>query len=144
MKHLIIMAALAVTSTAFAAEVNVGKAVLGSGTPSNVVGGTENAKVVDNAKVENNILHAPQYMPHFPTAATIWPRVVEVPCTKDSKGDLTCAGYNWSPSMGPGEYLFVSPKVAEPVKPVIQTVVVPGPVVTKEVFVEVPVKKKKE
>jgi hypothetical protein len=144
MKHLIIMAALAVTSTAFAAEVNVGKAVLGSGTPSNLVGGTENARVVDNAKVENNILHAPQYMPHFPTAATIWPRVVEVPCTKDSKGDLTCAGYNWSPSMGPGEYLFVSPKVVEAVKPTVvtKTVVVPGPV--REVFVEVPVKKKKE
>jgi len=146
MKHLIIMAALAVTSTAFAAEVNVGKAVLGSGTPSLSTKGTENAKVVDNSKVENNILHAPQYMPGLPTAATIWPRVVEVPCTKDSKGDLTCAGYNWSPSMGRGEYLFVSPKVIEPVKPVVvtNTVTVPGPERIREVFVEVPVKKKKE
>lgn len=139
-KSMFVMVALAVCATAFAADVNVGKAVLGSGTPMIDSTGHENAKVVNNAKVENNILHAPQYMPNNPTAATIWPRVVEVPCTKAATGDLNCAGYNWSPTMGRGEYLFVSPKVVEPVKP--QVVTVPGPV--REVFVEVPVKKKKE
>ncbi len=140
MRNIIIMAALAVSVTAFAAEVNVGKVQLGSGTPVSNASGFENAKIVDNAKVENNTLHAPQYMPYNPTAATIWPRVVEVPCTKTASGDLNCAGYNWKPEMGRGEYLFVQPKVVEPVKSTV--VLVPGPV--REVFVEVPVKKKKE
>lgn len=145
MKYLIVMAALAVTSTAFAAEVSVKRAALGSGTPALSVSGVENAIVVDNAKVENNILHAPQYMPNYPTAATIWPRVIEVPCTTDLAGNMSCAGYNWSPSMGPGEYLFVKPKLAPPPQIFTERVEVPVPViVTKEVFVEVPVKKKKE
>lgn len=147
MRNLIIMAALAVTSTAFAAEVNIKRAALGSGTPALNVSGVENAVVVDNAKVENNILHAPQYMPNFPTAATIWPRVIEVPCTKESTGNVSCAGYNWSPSMGPGEYLFVRPRVVIAPEPIIfiEMVEVPVPVfITREVFVEVPVKKKKE
>jgi len=147
MKYLIVMAALAVTSTAFAAEVSVKRAALGSGTPALNASGVENAIVVDNAKVENDILHAPQYMPNYPTAATIWPRVIEVPCTKDVVGKVVCAGYNWSPSMGPGEYLFVRPKVVVAPEPRIFTerVEVPVPViVTREVFIEVPVKKKKE
>jgi hypothetical protein len=128
MKNLIvIMVVLAVCGTVFAADVNLGKSVLGSN-PT----GIENTKVVDN-----NILHAPQYMPNYPTAATIWPRVVEVPCTKAANGDLNCAGYNWTPAMGRGEYLFVTPKVIEPVKPTVVTV-------TKEVLVEVPAKPKKE
>ena len=137
---MIVMAALAVSATAMAAEVNVDKAVLGSGTPGST--GMQNAQVVDNAKVENNVLHAPQYMPNYPTAATIFPRAVEVPCVKNAKGDLDCAGYNWSPSMGRGEYLFVIPKVTEPAKPVVVVKEVPGPV--REVFVEVPAKKKGE
>src|SRR5262249_25092646 len=116
-KSIIIMAALTVSSAVFAADVNVGKSVLGSGNPIGNASGVENATVVDNAKVENNILHAPQYMPYNPTAATIWPRVVEVPCTKEASGDLTCAGYNWSPSLGRGEYLFIAPKVVEAPKP---------------------------
>lgn len=147
-KSMFVMVALAVSATAFAADVNVGKAVLGSGTPVVNANGFEASSVVDNAKVENNILHAPQYMPNYPTAAPIWARVVEVPCTKAANGDLNCAGYNWSPSMGRGEYLFITPKIVEPTKPVIVTntvireIKVPGPV--REVFVEVPVKKKKE
>jgi hypothetical protein len=143
-KSMFVMAALAVSVTAFAADVNVGKAVLGSGTPSYNPTGSEKAIVVDNAKVENNIDHAPQYMPNYPTAATVWPRVVEVPCTKGKNGALDCAGYNWSPAMGRGEYLFVTPKVVEQSKPQVVTVIkeVPGPV--REVLIEVQPKKKKE
>ncbi len=136
-KFVIIMAALTVSLSVFAADVNV---VLGSGTPGLNASGMENAKIVDNSAVENNIFHTPQYMPYNPTAATIWPRVVEVPCTKDSKGNLACSGYNWNPSLGRGEYLFVTPKIVEAPKPVIITV--PGPV--REVLVEVPAKKKAE
>jgi hypothetical protein len=139
MRNIIIMAALAVSVTAFAAEVNVGKSVLGSGTPMLNASGVENAKVVNNAKVENNVLHAPQYLPYMPTAATIWPRIVEVPCTKVANGDLNCAGYNWSPEMGRGEYLFVTPKVIESVKPVVVVKEVPVTILK-----EVPAKKKKE
>lgn len=134
MKKLMFMVALAVSSTAFAAEVKLGQAVFGYN-PTGVV----NASVVDNAKVENDILHAPQYMPNYPTAATIWPRVVEVPCTETKAGDLDCTGYSWSPALGRGEYLFITPKVVEPVEPQIVTVEK-----IREVFVEVPVKKKKE
>lgn len=141
-KSMFVMVALAVSSTAFAADVNVGKAVLGSGTPVNEASGFENAKVVNNAKVENNILHAPQYMPNYPTAATLWPRVVEVPCTKATNGDLNCAGYNWNPALGRGEYLFVSPRIVKEATPTV--VVLPGKETVREVLVEVPVKKKKE
>ena len=149
MRNLFIMAALAVSTTAFAAEVNLGKAVLGSGTPVYNASGVENAVVVDNAKVENNILHVPQYMPNHPTAATIYPRVMEVPCTKDGE-KLKCASYNWTPAMGRGEYLFITPKVTEAPKPMMVPVPVmvpvikevPGPV--REVFIEVPAKKKGE
>lgn len=142
MKSLIIMAALAVSSTAFAAEVNVGKAVLGSGTPKHNTVGVENATVVDNAKLENNILHAPQYMPNYPTAATIWPRAVEVPCVESVTG-LNCAGYNWTPALGRGEYLFVIPKVQKPEPAKTEMVVIQKETV-REVLVEVPAKKKKE
>lgn len=151
-KLTIIMAALAV-STAFAAEVNLNKSVLGSGTPEYNAKGVQNATVVDNAKNENNVLHAPQYMPNYPTASTIWPRVIEVPCLKQDGGGLECANYNWTPALGRGEYLFITPKVTEPEKvavpvvikesfPVKEVVTVPGPV--REVFIEVPAKKKGE
>jgi hypothetical protein len=147
MRNLIIVAALAVSSTAFAAEVNLGKAVLGSGTPLYNEKGVENAVVVDNAKVENKILHVPQYMPNHPTAATIYPRVVEVPC-KTLNGSVTCNSYNWTPAMGRAEYLFIKPTlvhVASPVAvPMPVTVIkeVPGPV--REIYIEVPAKKKGE
>jgi hypothetical protein len=144
MKTFLLMAALAVSSTAFAADVNVQRKVLGSGTPGQT--GLENAKVVNSTGAENNILHAPQYMPNHPTAATIWPRVVEVPCVKIG-ADLKCEGYNWNPSMGRGEYLFVTPQIIEPVAPVVVTKTVEKIVpviVERKVFVEVPVKRKKE
>jgi hypothetical protein len=92
-------------------------------------------------KWDNNIFHAPQYMPGHPTAATLYPRVVDVECTKVSTG-LNCKGYNWLPELGRGEYLMIRPVLAPEPVVVTKTVVVPGPVVIKEVLVEV--KKKKE
>lgn len=62
--------------------------------------GTENASPVGDLQV----WHVPQYMPGFPTAATIWPRVVEVRCVDD-----LCEGYAITPQMGSGEYLFFRP-----------------------------------
>jgi len=80
-------------------------------------------------------------MPGHPTAATLYPRVVDVECTKVSTG-LNCKGYNWLPELGRGEYLMIRPVLAPEPVVVTKTVVVPGPVVIKEVLVEV--KKKKE
>lgn len=144
MRSLIIMAALAVSTTAFAAEVNLDKKVLGSATPVYNATGVENAVIVDNAKLENNILHVPQYLPYHPTAATIYPRVISVPCVRDGSA-LKCEGYNWLPSMGRAEYLFITPRIVEHTPALVPVVVykeVPGPV--REVFVEVERKKKKE
>jgi hypothetical protein len=142
-KHLLIVAAL-VASSAFAADVEVSRKGLGLGTPGTKLqnAGVENAKPVNSSP---DVLHTPQYLAGFPTAATIWPRIVEVPC-KEVKGALECEGFHWTPDMGRGEYLFITPKVVAPIEPKIieRTVTVPGPVVEKKIFVEVPPKKKGE
>lgn len=124
---MLFMSAIAIGQT-----VTIENQSYGSGTPG--VNGYEKAIAVDN-----DYLHAPQYMAAFPTAATIWPRVVEVPCVKEA-GVLKCQGYTWQPKMGRGEYLFFKPIIQEvqvPVPPQIVKVPVPYPV-----YVEV--KKKKE
>lgn len=157
-KTIAILAGLLLASSAFAVE-NVGivRNELGSGTPG--ANGWERAIQVGP---DSTYLHAPQYMPGFPTAATIWPRVINVKCTGDKvhprahsqRRDVTtvtkCDGYNWSPALGRGEYLFINPSVVEVVQPV------PPVIITKEVIKEVikevpvivlkevPVKPKKE
>lgn len=136
MKKLLALAALLFASASFAQNVGIQRETLGSGTPGQ--GGYERALPV----LENDIYHAPQYMAAFPTAATIWPRIVEVPCTKS--GDvLKCQGYEWQPKYGRGEYLFFKAVVVEPVKPVVVEKVIPV-IVERKVFVEVPTKPKKE
>ena len=145
MKKILIMVALAASSAAFATEVKVGKTVLGTGTPVYNAKGLENAVVVDNAKVENNILHVPQYLPYHPTAATIWPRVVEVKCMQTAT-ILECESFNWTPSMGRAEYLFITPKIEQPkvVERHVPVIVEKEVIVERKILVEVPVKKKSE
>ena len=144
MKKLLLIVAALVASSAFAADVEVSRKGLGLGTPGTKLQnvGVENAKPVNTSP---DVLHTPQYLAGFPTAATIWPRIVEVPC-KDSKGILACEGFHWTPDMGRGEYLFVTPKVVAEAEPKIieRTVLVPGPVIEKKILVEVPPKKKGE
>jgi hypothetical protein len=94
-------AALAVTLAPAIGQVQIGRSPLGSGEPGQ--SGLENATLVFD-----NVYHVPQYMPGFPTAATLWPRVVEVPCRRVGAG-LQCDGYNWTPRMGRAEYLFFVP-----------------------------------
>jgi len=124
-KHLIAVFMVVMSSTAFA-QVSIERDTLGSGTPGKA--GFENSTLV----LDNDIYHAPQYMAAFPTAATIWPRVVDVACvrvgtsveaTYDKDGSMTgvfaqptlkCEGYEWTPKMGRGEYLFFRPHVQEP------------------------------
>lgn len=134
----------AISMSAAFAQVEVSRKGLGLGTPGTKLQnvGVENAKPVNTSP---DVLHTPQYLAGFPTAATIWPRIVEVPC-KETKGILACEGFHWTPDMGRGEYLFVTPKVVAEAEPKIieRTVLVPGPVIEKKILVEVPPKKKGE
>lgn len=136
MKKLIsILALVVMAGSAMAQTVEVGREALGSGTPG--AQGFENA-----TKWGNDIYHAPQYMPGFPTAATLWPRVIDVQCTKVGNV-LNCDGYHWLPELGRGEYLMIRPIVKVDQKPqvVTKTIIKEVPVV---VLKEVPVKKKGE
>lgn len=88
-------------ASAFAQQYSIGRTPLGSGEPGKP--GVENATQVDN-----NVYHAPQYLPGYPTAATIWPRAVEVNCMPDG-GRQVCEPYQWTPALGRGEYLYFTP-----------------------------------
>ena len=114
---------------------------LGSGTPGFV--GFEPA-----THLGEGIYHAPQYMPMYPTAAVLWPRVIEVECEREG-GRFVCGGYDWLPALGRGEYLYIRPTVKEPVAPTVVEKIVPVPVVKeriieRRVYVEVENKKKGE
>ena len=78
----------------------------GSGTPAaNVTDGTETA-----LPVADGLYHVPNYLPGFPTAATIWPRELPLDCVRDiDSGKPTCTGFEVYPATGRGEYLFVRP-----------------------------------
>lgn len=102
----------AIGMSAASAQPMIERQGLGSGEPG--VSGWE-----PSTAVGNDAFHAPQYMPGSPTAASIWPRVVEVPC---NAGATQCEGYQNVPALGRGEYLFFRPaptqaevKVAPPV-----------------------------
>ena len=99
--------------------------------------GTESAKVWDSTR---EIYHVPQYMPGYPTAAVIFPRVVDVEC-KQNGSTLLCKGYHLLPEDGRGEYLMIHPVVREEPKP---SVVVVEKTVPVTVIKEVEVKRKKE
>lgn len=124
MKYTIVLSALLIATSAFA-EVTVESRQFGSGTPGSV--GSQVAAPVG----DTGLVHTPQYLPGSPTAATIYPRVIEVNCVKLADGNAKCDGYNWLPEMGRGEYLFIKPRIVEAPRPVT-------------VIKEVPVKKKKE
>jgi hypothetical protein len=114
--------ALAVTTlvagTAFAnPAVLIQQRAYGSGTPGTP--GTQGTPVVvmteATSALPDGLYYAPQYLPGYPTAAVIWPRVVDVECAKTKAGNVACEGYNWLPEYGRGEYLLIRPHVkAEP------------------------------
>lgn len=88
------------------------------------------------------IYHAPQYLSAYPTAGTLWPRVIDVQCDKTVKG-YVCDGYNWLPAMGRGEYLYIRPSL-RPVPRIVEKLV-PTPVIVEKPYpVYVEIKKKKE
>lgn len=73
----------------------------------NMGSGLQNARGTENAEPVGTlgVWHVPQYLPGFPTAATIWPRVIILQCASD-----LCSGYEITPEMGRGEYLFFVPE----------------------------------
>ena len=87
------------------AQVSIDRTPLGSGTPGN--NGVENAIPWDL-----DIYHAPQYMPGYPTASTIFPKTVSVLCVQNNNG-IHCKGYNWHPEMGRAEYLMIRPIIVK-------------------------------
>lgn len=106
MKKLILSLAFMVVAGSVAAQsVNVQRNDFGSGTPGAT--GFESA-----IKWDNDLYYAPQYLPGYPTAATIWPRAVDVEC-KRVGSMLNCKGYNWTPEMGRGEYLMIRPHITK-------------------------------
>jgi hypothetical protein len=91
----------------------------GSGTPAAGV----SAGVDEARHVADGLYHVPNYLPGFPTAATIWPRELPVECRTDVFGSVTCKGYEVLPAVGRGEYIFVRPYV----KPVAKAQPAPEP-----------------
>ena len=112
-----------------AQPVNVSRETLGSGQPNST--GIENA-----TKWDNDIYHAPQYMPGYPTAAVLYPRIVDVRCTKD-ENVINCKGYNWIPDMGRGEYLMIRTNIVPEVNPVAPIIVTNTVTIIKEVPVRI-------
>jgi hypothetical protein len=107
MKRALFIAAVAVFSTAMAAE------------------------PLTNAKVENNYEAAPKVLPGSPTAAVTAPKYsMIVPCTLDAAGKAACIDVAWPPVLGPAEYVLMPFKKQEPV---VVEKLVPGPTVIKEV-----------
>ena len=124
LKYIVVLAALG-TGTVFA-EVTIQRNLLGSGIQNEAMTADVATQVGDYG-----VYHAPQYMPGYPTAATIWPRVVEVKCQND-----VCEGYQNTPALGRGEYLFFKPAntVAVASIPVVVPVVVPPREVEKKIM----------
>lgn len=121
MRSALITLLVAVTP-AFANPVVINRVELGSGTPG--AAGIENA-----APWGNDMYHAPQYMPGYPTAATIYPRVVYPKCKQDGE-IIHCDGYNWTPDKGRGEYLLIQPEIMhqpEPPVPIAPPVIINPP-----------------
>ena len=94
----IVLLALMGSGSAFA-DVQIQRNILGSGIQNSAIS-TDKATPVG----DYGVYHVPQYMPGYPTAATIWPRVVEVKCVNE-----VCEGYQSAPALGRGEYLFFKP-----------------------------------
>lgn len=110
---------------------------LGTGTRTPMITvGTETAIYVDDG-----YYHLPQYLPSYPTAGVIWPRVVEVECEEvDAK--VVCSGYSWAPRLGRGEYIMIVPRMKPAPEPKSTPTVITVPPVI--IYREVPPKRKAE
>lgn len=89
---------VAASSTIINTPFTIDRKLFGSGQQSGP--GEEKAQPVGSY----GVWHVPQYLPGYPTAATIWPRAVIVKCK-----NTHCEGYIITPELGRGEYLFFIP-----------------------------------
>ena len=105
-KLLALIVTCMIAGSAVAGDVQIQNRQYGSGTP----GETVPQQATERG---DGLYFAPQYLPGSPTAATIYPRVVDVKCVRQTDGDALCEGYNWMPEMGRGEYLLIRPVVKE-------------------------------
>lgn len=117
LKYIVVLAALG-TGSAFA-DITIQRNLLGSGIQNAAITADVATQVGDYG-----VYHVPQYMPGYPTAATIWPRVVEVKCQNNA-----CEGYQNTPALGRGEYLFFKPvnTVAAVSIPIVEQVILEQP-----------------
>lgn len=90
-------------------QMTVENSVLGSGALH--VGGTL------ASEVDFGVYHVPQSMPGYPTAATLWPKVIKVNCDIPNRD---CDMFDYKPGYGRAEYLFFRPfEEKEPPAPVV-------------------------
>lgn len=86
---------------------------LGSGAPlPSVTVGSELASYWGDG-----LYYVPGYYPGYPTAGVMWPRMVEVPCTKNQDGSLSCHGYSILAQQAGnrGEFILFKPVIQQPV-----------------------------
>lgn len=83
---------------------------LGSGAPEDFYTPSNGLDVAN--PVASGYFHVPGYMPGFPTAATVWPKLREVDCTRVGE-KIVCDGYQVKPDDGHPEYIYVVPRVKE-------------------------------
>lgn len=130
MKTLVLMFVAVMTACPVLAETEIERTPHGSGTPG------QTGNEVATSTPDDGIYFAPQYMPGYPTAAVIWPRVVEVPC-KHVSNNLVCENYKWKPEYGRGEYLLFTGAPIPEVKckscPTPTIVVLPPATPSKEI-----------
>lgn len=114
LKQIAIGAAILACTSAFAGDILIKNDQLGSGIPAQTVTiGDQQAEPVGDG-----MYFIPQQLSGYPTAATIWPRAVQVECVKTATG-LQCDGFNYSPKLGRGEYLFVIPVLKQQPQPTV-------------------------
>lgn len=115
---------------AMAQDTSIQNMPYGSGTP-----GTDGSTAAVETYPGSGLYYAPGYMPGYPTAGVIFPRVIDVNCNEKDHA-VVCDGYNWLPAMGRGEYLFIRPRLVK--SPEVKTL---PPVI---IYKEVPTKKGKQ
>jgi hypothetical protein len=131
------------TQVVFAQDLLINKEPLGSGTPVQVpdhitVGNEIAVLIVDN------MYFIPHYLADTPTSANIWARTIQVECERTEAG-IVCDGFNWSPSMGRGEFLYITPHIKEAILPKIDYEDVPvPPIIDPPKLTPVPKKHKKK
>lgn len=130
----VLLAATCSIAAAAGGNFQIERMATGSGTPA--VGETNGTETAEH--VADGAYHAPNFLPGFPTAATIWPREVPITCELDRATQRkTCSGYRVIPAIGRGEYIFVRPTEVSAPPPVT----VSAPPEPKPVQVPVTVKK---